>query len=633
MRSNRGPRSPRAVTITFGLVLAVLSGLAVLGSWQQATIVADQASDADRIDAYQQAVLLSQREMELVQAVLNEPDGTERQELLSLHDRTHTAIEQLAQNVDRGRRTTVEAIAARQAALEPTVRGFLRQIDQGDRAAANDILEQDIELRLDTVAANLQTIVSAESASYQQDRIEAEEQSRTLFWASAALFLLTLIMVTMFTLSMRAHRRQIERLATVDGLTGLPNRAGFAARIGAMPDCATVVLVNLDGFRDVNDQFGHRAGDLLLAEAGRRIAGAVREDDVVGRLGGDDFAILVADCDFGLDEALAQRLHLAFREPFALDGVTVDIEVSVGAATAQPGVDAAAVLVHADLAMHEAKEQRSGFRRFNPEETQGYAARLTMLGDLRRALADGDQLTLHYQPKIALDGGAMAGVEALARWTHPERGFVSPAEFIPVLETTSLIHDFTDWALRTALAQARRWHDAGRPLPVSVNISTRTLLDPGFPERVGELLRSAGVPGDQLCVEITEYTVMSDPETTVGALRRIRELGVKTSLDDFGTGYSSMAYLKTLPLDELKIDRTFVRDMTVDPGSLALVESAVTLGHRLGLTVVAEGIEDAGTADALRSLGCELAQGYHFAKPMPADRIDAPPRRELTPHP
>ncbi|MFG1606082.1 putative bifunctional diguanylate cyclase/phosphodiesterase [Actinoplanes sp. NPDC049265] len=621
------------MAVTFGLVLAVLSGLAVLGSWRQATIVTDLAADADKIDAFQEAILLSQREMELVQAVLNEPDGTERQELLSLHDRTHSAIEQLAQTVDAGRRASAEAIAGRQAALEPTLRGYLSEIDQGHRDAAADILEQDIELRLDTVAANLQTIAASESASYLRARTAAEDDSRTLFWGSVAIFLLTLALLALYARSTRAHRRQIEHLASVDALTGLPNRAGFAARIRAMPACATVVLVNLDGFRDVNDQFGHQTGDLLLVEAGERIVGAVRADDMVSRLGGDDFAILVTDCDSGLDEALAHRLHQAFREPFALDGVTVDIEVSVGAATAQPGADAAAVLVHADLAMHEAKEQRSGFRRFDPEATQEYAARLTMLGDLRRALAVGDQLTLHYQPKIVLAGGDRAGVEALARWTHPERGFVSPAEFIPVLETTSLIHDFTDWALSAALAQARRWHDAGQALPVSVNISTRTLLDRGFPERVGELLRSAGVPGHLLCVEITEYTVMSDPETTIGALRRIRELGVKTSLDDYGTGYSSMAYLKSLPLDELKIDRTFVRDMIVDAGSLALVESAVTLGHRLGLTVVAEGIEDAETAGALRTIGCDLAQGYHFARPMPADQISATPRRELTPHP
>ena len=643
-------RASRGMTVAFGAILAVLSGLAVLGSWRQAEIVEQLAADADKIDSFQEAIYLSQREMELVQAVLNEPDGVERNELLALHDRTHSAIDRLAATIDPEHRVTAERIAARQDALEPTVRSYLVAVDDGNLPAARVMLEQDVEPAMDALAANLQTIVTAESLTYLRARAGAESDSRMLFGGSAAIFLLGLTVLTLYSRSERTHRRQIERLAGTDALTGLPNRTAFAARVGdalkkkrehgAEAEPPTVIVVNLDGFRDVNERFGHRIGDLLLIEAGRRITTMVRAEDTVSRLGGDDFAILLADRReqdrreqdrrHGLDEDLAKRLHQGFLAPFALDDVTVDIEVSAGAATAEPGEDATAVLVHADLAMHGAKKRRSGFRRFRPEEAQGYAARITMLGDLRRALEHGEQLTLHYQPKIDLLGGAVAGVEALARWHHPVEGPVSPAEFIPVLETTSLIHDFTDWVLTAALAQARRWDDAGRALPVSVNISTRTLLDPGFPDRMAEQLRAAGVPGELLCVEITEYTVMSDPGTTIGALRRIRDLGVKTSLDDYGTGYSSMAYLKTLPLDELKIDRTFVRDMITDAGSLALVESAVTLGHKLGLTVVAEGIEDAATGEALAAIGCDLAQGFHFARPQPAGDL---PGLLLTPRP
>lgn len=625
MRSQRPRRSPRAMAVTFGMILALLSGLAVLGSWRQTALVRELAADADKIDAYQEAIYLSQREMEMVQAVLNDPNGAEREELLTLHDRTRTSIARLASTVTDEHRRPAEVIARREAELEPIIRTYLAQISRNDLDAAYDTLEQDIELNQDAIAANLRSIVTAESTQYEQARTAAENDSRTLLWGTIAIFLLGLALLTLYGLSARAHRRQIEHLAATDTLTGLPNRAAFVAGVRAAQDrreeSPTVVAVNLDGFRDVNDRFGHRVGDLLLIEAGRRIAASVREDDIVSRLGGDDFAILLADAVPGLDEALAARLHELFLTPFALDDVSVDLEVSVGSAVAQPEQDATAVLVHADLAMHDAKQNRSGFRRFDPAEIQGYAARLTMLGDLRRALEHDDQLTLHYQPKFDLGGTTMTGVEALARWTHPTRGAVSPNEFVPVLETTSLIHEFTYWALRTALRQARDWLDAGRPLPVSVNISTRTLLDPAFPDRVAGNLVSAGVPGHLLCIEITEYTVMSDPDTAVRVLRRIRELGVKTSLDDYGTGYSSMAYLKTLPLDELKIDRAFVSDMIADPGSLALVESAVTLGHKLGLTVVAEGIEDVATADALTAIGCDIAQGYYYARPMPAAEV------------
>jgi EAL domain-containing protein (putative c-di-GMP-specific phosphodiesterase class I) len=249
------------------------------------------------------------------------------------------------------------------------------------------------------------------------------------------------------------------------------------------------------------------------------------------------------------------------------------------------------------------------------------AARLTLLGDLRRALDDPAQLTLHYQPKIALGTGALAGVEALARWKHPVKGMISPGEFIPVIEATSLIHRFTDQVLAEALAQARRWLDAGHRVPVAVNISTRSLLDAGFGDRLTARLTESGVPAGLLCIEITEHTVMTDPETAIAALRRVRDLGVKTSIDDYGTGYSSMSYLKVLPVDELKIDRSFVCDVAEDTSSRALVASTVELGHNLGLSVVAEGVEDEATVAALGELGCDVAQGYFFSRPVPADEL------------
>jgi EAL domain-containing protein (putative c-di-GMP-specific phosphodiesterase class I) len=271
--------------------------------------------------------------------------------------------------------------------------------------------------------------------------------------------------------------------------------------------------------------------------------------------------------------------------------------------------------------MHQAKQQHQGYHRFVAEDGHDPAARLTLLGDLRRALDDPAQLTLHYQPKVALGTGALAGVEALARWKHPVKGMISPGEFIPVVEATSLIHRFTDQVLAEALTQARCWLDAGHRVPVAVNISTRSLLDAGFGDRLTARLAESGVPAGLLCIEITEHTVMTDPETAIAALRRVRDLGVKTSIDDYGTGYSSMSYLKVLPVDELKIDRSFVCDVAEDTSSRALVASTVELGHNLGLSVVAEGVEDEATVAALRELGCDVAQGYFFSRPVPADEL------------
>ena len=432
-------------------------------------------------------------------------------------------------------------------------------------------------------------------------------------------------MLALFGWSSRTHRRLVEQMASTDTLTGLPNRSAFAASLQLALNAGrpTVLTVNLDGFRDVNDRLGHRIGDLLLVEVGRRLAASVREFDVVSRLGGDEFGVLLPDGDPQAGAAIAERLIESFNEPFVIGEVIIDLEVSIGGATAVPETDVTTLLQQADLAMHTAKQQRQGFHQYAADHAQDTAARLTLLGDLRRALDVDDQITLHYQPKIDVRTEAVVGVEALARWQHPERGPISPGEFIPVLETTSLIHRFTDRVLAIALAQARTWLDAGHRLPVAVNISTRTLLDTSFPDRVATLLADTRVPGELLCIEITEHTVMTDPATTIEALRRIRALGVKTSIDDYGTGYSSMTYLKLLPLDELKIDRSFVHDMARDHANRALVRSTVELGRNLNLTVVAEGVEDAETHLALQAVGCDLAQGYHFARPMPADVLTA----------
>jgi diguanylate cyclase (GGDEF)-like protein len=426
---------------------------------------------------------------------------------------------------------------------------------------------------------------------------------------------------------------QLLHQANHDPLTGLPSRTLFMDRLHQVLKpgvrdhrCASVLMLDMDGFKEVNDVFGHTCGDLVLTEVAERLSSRVRADDTVTRMGGDEYAVLLLDADAKEAEDTAARLADALALPFDLGGASVDLEVSIGIATGRPGDDADEVTRNADTAMYHAKEQRLGRVHFDDDHllrpgTSRTGNRLDLLGDLRRALQE-QQILLHYQPKVDLANGRMVGVEALARWQHPKRGLLQPGDFIEIVERTNLSRQFTAEVLGLALAQARRWSDTGLDLPVAVNLSRRSLLDPSLPGSVATALAEHGVPAHLLILEITEMTVVSDPDLAVQILHRLRKLGVKISLDDFGTGYSSLSYLKSLPIDELKIDRSFVRHVT-EEGSRdsILVRGTVELAHDLGLAVVAEGVEDADTQRHLGSLHCDLAQGYHFARPMPADEL------------
>ncbi|WP_436533595.1 putative bifunctional diguanylate cyclase/phosphodiesterase [Actinoplanes sp. HUAS TT8] len=610
------------------VVLALLSGSAVWDSRRHRQITEDIIHAAGQVSAYQQAAYLSAREMALIEGAANNPSGPEREELLDVDQQAYAATMTLS-GIDDERADAIEAgnIGQRQLNLRQEIIWYLQLLDRGEHTRAVTFLEGSIVPAYRRNMAQLQELRDRHQDRYVLRAAEAREDSQRLFWLSVISLGLTVVMLGLFVWTLRAHRIRVETLAATDTLTGLPNRAAFTAHTQrALTAGLTVLTVNIDGFRLVNDQLGPSIGDRLLAEAGWRLSGSVRDTDLVARIGGDEFAILLRDTDTERAEIVAERLREAFDQPFQLGDLTVDLEISIGAATAAPDDDVSTLLGHADSAMHEAKQQHEGFRRFAPHAGPDSADRLSLLGDLRRGLDDPEQFTLHYQAKVRLDDGSVSSVEALARWHHPIKGPVSPGQFVPVLESTSLIHRFTDRVLAIALRQSRAWLDEGRRVAIAVNVSTRSLLDETFPARLAALLETSGVPGSLLCIEITEYTVMSDPGTTIAALHRIRELGVKTSIDDFGTGYSSLAYLKLLPVDELKIDRSFVADMVTDPSSHALVASAVDLAHNLGLTVVAEGVEDAPTAEALRELHCDTAQGYFFARPVPAEEVCLDPR-------
>jgi diguanylate cyclase (GGDEF)-like protein len=429
-------------------------------------------------------------------------------------------------------------------------------------------------------------------------------------------------------LSFRAVRALAEhrREARTDELTGLRNRRAFNERLARAtaarpPDGSLAVLVvDLDDFKAVNDALGHHYGDELLRLVAPRLRQAVRAEDTVARLGGDEFAVLLPGADGERATQVAERLRAGFRRPFRLGPQLQSASASIGIAVApEDGREPVELLQHADLAMYDAKHGRSGQARFRPD---AHAAGSQSVERLRQGIKDGE-LVLHYQPQVSLRTGAVVGVEALVRWQHADSGLVSPTAFLPQAESSGLMPMLTHAVLGQAVGQAARWRAAGTPVVVAVNLSVTNLLDPQFPDQVSGLLADAGVPGNALELELTEDLFMADPARARSAVRTLLEAGVSLVIDDYGTGYSSLGYLRDLrDIRGLKLDRSFVTHLDADPRAAAIVESTVTLAHSLGMAVVAEGVETVTVRDRLAAFGCEVAQGYLFSRPVPAEEIE-----------
>jgi diguanylate cyclase (GGDEF)-like protein len=445
--------------------------------------------------------------------------------------------------------------------------------------------------------------------------------------------LLWAVLMRIVTQTSRRLRNQAQtnrHQATHDVLTGLPNRLLFedrttSALLRARRDGAHVgvLLLDLDRFKEVNDTLGHKVGDHLIGEVGIRLRETLRAADTVARLGGDEFGVLLPEVagEAGALE-VAQQLSVTLDAPFLLDGIAVRTEPSIGIALfPDHGADADTLLQRADIAMYEAKGTRSRCAVYDAERDEHDVDQLSLMADLRRAL-DQDQLSLVWQPKLDPCAGLIKGVEALLRWTHPTRGLIPPAEFIPAAEHTDLMAPLTRLVLRTALRQARRWHAQGYDLEVAVNVSVTDLTE-SFADELPGLLQAEGVPAERLTLEVTETGVMGDPVRAQAVLARLYAVGVGVSIDDFGTGQSSLAYLKRLPLNELKIDRSFVSGMVVNEDDAVIVSSTLRLGHDLGLRVVAEGAETQEQLERLKELGCELVQGFAITRPLPAEELDA----------
>ena len=419
-----------------------------------------------------------------------------------------------------------------------------------------------------------------------------------------------------------AQAEERERLAMYDELTGLANRRLLGIRMAEAlaEEPVAVVLLGIDRFKEVNDTLGHEVGDRLLCLVAERLLEAAEPEATVAHVGGDEFAILLPGADDLYATTCASIVQRALARAFDLDGIQVAVEASMGVAVAEVGTPGGSILRWADLAMYVAKEHRTGLEVYRPELDDQDSSRLGLLADLRTAVTT-NALTVHYQPKVHLKTGLIQGVEALVRWHHPELGTIGPDEFIPLAEHSSLITPLTMFVLRNALRDCAAWRESrGAPFTVAVNISPRSLLDASFVDEVARALSYADVEPQDLTLEITETSLMLDPERAIAALERLRELGVRLSVDDLGTGYSSLAYLQRLPVDEVKIDQSFVASFP-DSSAQAVVSAIVDLGHRLGHRVVAEGVEDLEAFVLLGELGCDSAQGYWLGRPVSATRL------------
>ena len=384
-----------------------------------------------------------------------------------------------------------------------------------------------------------------------------------------------------------------------------------------------MALLDLDHFKEVNDTLGHHHGDLLLREVATRLNAALPPSIMLARLGGDEFALLVEhDTPLADLTALGELVQSSFLHPFWVEGLGLEVGASIGFALyPDHGTDPSTLLQRADVAMYDAKASSTDrIEIYDPARDVNSPRRLALATDLRAAI-EARELGLHFQPKATMADGRVHSVEALVRWRHPVYGNVPPDDFVPLAERTGLIHPFTDFIVERGIEHLRAWAGSGLDLGISLNLSMRNLLDPSLPVRIGSILEAGGVRPAAVTFEVTETSVMTEPDKTMRVLHGLADLGVRLSIDDFGTGHSSLAYLQRLPVHEVKIDKSFIWPITTDRGARAIVQSIIQLAHNLELNVVAEGIEDQATWDALAGLGCDDAQGYYLCRPITTDDL------------
>jgi diguanylate cyclase (GGDEF)-like protein len=627
------------VPIASAGLAAVLVGLAGGAVWAAAAVdraVRQVQGISAQRDAWVEVRYQVNQEHSVGHAYLATASPKLRPALEEASQALEVALAELIEHGEPADAAQARQIQAGHAPSQLLLRQMLDAVDAKDMQTANEIHLQRVHPAYLDLTKQTAALAARQKAEATTSLTGLRRRQHALVPAALVASGAGIAALAGFLVVLVNYQRRLVRQAAAsshqalhDALTGLPNRELFADRVGQAIRTAdrelqpaALLLLDLDRFKDVNDTLGHHHGDQLLCEVGARLQGALRQVDTVARLGGDEFGVLVPGVTAEGAAAVAEKLRTALHAPLILDGVMLDLDASIGIAVyPDHGNDPAELLQHADVAMYAAKHAHAGFIVYDPGVDQHSPRRLALLGGLRRAL-ERDELVLHYQPKADLHTGQILGAEALVRWQHPDHGLLGPDEFIPLAERTGLIHPLTRWVLDAALRQAAAWRSAGHPLSVAVNVSTRCLLDPSFPDEVADRLHAWQVPAESLVLEVTESAVMADPARALDVLGRLHALGVGLAVDDFGTGYSSMAYLKALPVDELKVDRSFVGQMADSSSDAVIVRSTIDLGHNLGLRVVAEGVESQDTWQELEALGCDTAQGYYLGHPMPATDLE-----------
>ncbi len=634
----RRERPPRLV-LRFALLTAAclgLGGAAILAVTRHLDMQQAQRAAARHAELAAEAVLA----FEVTAADLRRPvAGPRRRELDRLFDRPAladgTVRVLLANGAGLVTYSTDGSLVGRRLRLEPvrealagTISSAVRTLDEpGSPADGVQVLESYVPLAVPG-ARGVAVIDQDYGPIAREARSALLPVAGILEVVLLALFALLVPVLARVTRRLQRQMERIEHQAHHDELTGLPNRAGFRDAVGPSlvdawqrGESAAVLLLDLDRFKEINDALGHASGDQLLVAVTRRVETAVGGGVVLARLGGDELALFLPGAGAPEAMALADRVRATFEEPVAVEGMPLAVTASVGVAVyPDHGVSAELLLQRADVAMYTAKRRRTGVELYDAAVDTNDAARLALVAELREGL-EREEVIVHFQPQVEIPSGRVVAMEALARWNHPRRGLLLPAEFVSIAEHTGASRALTSYVLERVVRQAASWAEAGTPTTVAVNLSMVDLLDLSLPEEVEGLLDRVGLDPSLLELEITESAIMADPARVREVVTRLDELGVRLAIDDFGTGYSSLTYLKRLPVDVLKIDRSFVTGMTADESDRAIVRSTIDLGHNLGLTVVAEGVETQALWEELRRLGSDVAQGWFVAHPAPADEI------------
>jgi diguanylate cyclase (GGDEF)-like protein len=626
----------RLATAGLAVALVLLTGFGLWAAYST-NRAAGQADRLSRLsDGYQQARFAVAAEESLERKYRLEPGPEVRAKFEQAAASLLAALKIVRQRGDQEDQALAAQVEADHGRFLDATERLFAAVDAGDIKRVLAIDGGETEPVFDAIEARVNAAADARHEAALAGLRALRRTEATVLVATPVAFAAGLGLLGAFWAIMVGYQRRTERQADEnqhqalhDGLTGLPNRTLLHDRTAQairqadrelVP--AGLLLLDLDRFKEVNDTLGHHYGDQLLVKVGQRLQAALREVDTVARLGGDEFAVLLSRVETAEGAvAVARKLQASLQEPFLLEGLSLEVEASIGLAIyPEHGNDPDELLQHADIAMYVAKETHAGFVLFDPSLDQHNPRKLALLGELRRAI-EHDQLVLHYQPKVDAHTGQVLGVEALVRWQHPEHGLIPPGEFIPLAEHTGLIGPLTHYVLDAALHQCRDWRRAGHELSMAVNVSARRLHDLDFPDEVAATLATWEVPARLLVVEITESAIMADPARALQILGRLNQMGVQVSIDDFGTGYSSMAYLKSLPVHELKVDQSFVSQMTTSDRDAVIVRSTVDLGRNLGLHVVAEGVEDSLTLQELDALGCDAIQGFYISRPVLPDDL------------